>query len=143
MKKFFNLFIMCFFIAGCAAQMQASKGWSLLDKGKPDEAIKAFETSKEKKELPGYYLGMYHSYVEKKDIKNAEKYISLGVEKFPNDFHLNYAMGYFLLKVKGDNQQALDYFEKCKNLKPGSASDLVDKAIAEAGSIIDMKRGAL
>ena len=136
MKKFFNLFIMCFFLSGCAAQMQASKGWNFLDKGKPDEAIKAFETSKEKKELPGYYLGMYHSYVEKKDIKNAEKYISLGIERFSNDFHLNYAYGYFLLKVKDNSQAAIKYFEKCRKLNPGSASDLLEEAIKEAEGLI-------
>jgi tetratricopeptide (TPR) repeat protein len=136
MKKLFNLFLICFFLSGCAAQMQASKGWNLLDKGNPDEAIKAFEASKEKKELPGYYLGMYHSYIEKKDIKNAEKYISLGVEKFPSDFHLNYAYGYFLLKVKDNSREAIKYFEKCRELNPGSARDLLEEAILEANGSI-------
>ena len=135
MKKLFNLFIVCFFLSGCAAQMRASKGWKLLDQGRPEEAIKAFETSKEKKELPGYYLGMYHAYIEKKDIKNAEKYITLGLDIFPDDFHLNYAYGYFLLKVKGNSQAAIKYFEKCKKLNPGSASDLLEGAIAEARAL--------
>jgi len=126
------LVVVVFVFSGCAAQMQASKGWGLLDKGKPDEAIKAFEMSKEKKELPGYYLGMHHSYVEKKDIKNAEKYIVLGLERFPDDFHLNYAYGYFLLKVKNNRQAAIKYLKKCRELNPGSASDLLEEAIVEA-----------
>lgn len=127
------------FLYGCA-QMRASQGWSLLDKGRVDEAIEAFELSRQKQELPGYFLGMYYSYIEKKDMSKAEEYLILGIKRYPDDFHLNFAMGY-LLKVKGDNQQAIEYFEKCKRLKPNSStSDSVDKAIAEAEGLIYLNK---
>lgn len=133
-NKSFCVIIFVIFLSGCA-QLQASKGWGLLDKGQPDEAIKAFEMSREKKELPGYYLGMYHSYVEKKDTDNAEKYIVLGVERFPDDFHLNYAYGYFLLKVKDNGNAAIKYFEKCKQL------DSSKEFMAELESLINEAKG--
>jgi hypothetical protein len=62
----FFLILISFLFFGCSAQMHASKGWRLLDQGQPDEAIEEFEISRGSKELPGYYMGMYNSYLLKK-----------------------------------------------------------------------------
>jgi len=119
--------------------MQASKGWSLLDRGSPDEAIVAFEKSKEKQELPGYYLGMYNAYLDKKDINKAVSYLSEGLKRYPEDFHLNFAMGSYLLASRKPIL-ALKYFEKCKSLNPGSANEILERSIEQANDMLKINK---
>ena len=134
LKKTIGLFLLVL-LCGCAAQMHASKGWGFIDKNMPDEAIKEFELSYGSGPLPGYYLGMYDSYLLKQDLERAVEYLFEGIKKYPDDLFLHHALGLYYLKVSRpkDFDKAIFYFERCKTIdKHHSITKELDQLIKEA-----------
>lgn len=62
--------------------------------------------------LEGYRWGSQYLMIVKDDLPGSEKILNMGLKRFPNDYELNYYMGFLYMSEYKDNAGAVPYYEK-------------------------------
>lgn len=115
-------------LVGCVAQTHSARGWGYLAKKDPDRAIEEFQRGRE---LPGALVGLSNAYLQKGDRAKSEAYLDEALHRYPNDWATLFTKGNYCLTVTKDYGTAIQYLERCKQLKPGLSAD-IDPLIQKA-----------
>ncbi|HEY6978538.1 MAG TPA: DJ-1/PfpI family protein [Chitinophagaceae bacterium] len=111
---------------GKPAPMNETAFIKLLDDGKVDEAITAY--NKAAKEFPGWKIFSEdalnqagYRYMQKGDFSNAIKIFQLNVSTYPNSGNVYDSLGEGFLK-SGDKKNALAYYQKSLQIDPANTN---------------------
>ena len=115
---------------GCVTS-NPGRGMQYLEQKNYTAAITRFDSAAAIKPNPQIYFGYFQAYMGLNDFKNAIKFLTIGLSKYPDDAWLNLCAGHWYMQKGNDPRKALYYYEKASKLRFGKSKNIMNKKINE------------